>query len=106
MLLIFRMNSIAIIIPVPQVRAFLTIPSKDKSMLFKLITGCPIIMEHINKNIAPNEKRSSKHPLIRLTSKNKTLLSLSGATASIWKIKVTKIKQIDSFGLFNLNALI
>ena len=83
MLLIFRMNSIAIIIPVPQVRAFLTIPSKDKSMLFKLITECPVIMEHINKNIAPNEKRSSKHPLIRLTSKNKTLLSLSGAIASI-----------------------
>lgn len=58
MLLIFRMNSIAIIIPVPQVIAFLTIPSKDKSMLFKLITGCPIIMEHINKNIAPNEKEA------------------------------------------------
>ena len=30
MLLIFRMNSIAIIIPVPQVIAFLTIPSKNK----------------------------------------------------------------------------
>ena len=30
MLLIFRMNSIVIIIPVPQVIAFLTIPSKNK----------------------------------------------------------------------------
>lgn len=96
MLLILRTKSIAIIIPVLQVIAFLTIPSKDKSMLFKLITECPVIMEQLNKNIAPNENKSSKHPLILLTSKNNTLLSLSGATASIWKIKVTKIKQIDS----------
>lgn len=94
MLLIFRMNSIAIIIPVPQVRAVLTILSNDKSILFKLITECPVIMKHINKNIAPTEKRSSKHPLIFLTSKNKTLLSLSGAIASIWKIKLLKSNKL------------
>ena len=37
MLFILCTKSIAIIIPVPQVIAFLTISSNDKSMLFKLI---------------------------------------------------------------------
>ena len=52
--LILCANSIAKIIAMPQVIAFLIIDSEDKSRLFKLTKDEPVIIEYIMKNTITN----------------------------------------------------
>ena len=65
-----------------QITDFLIIDSKDKSILLKLTTYEPNIID-IKKNIIINEIKSTMHPFFLLTSNDKILLNLSGMTNNI-----------------------
>jgi len=103
--LILCANSIAKIIAMPQVIAFLIIDSEDKSRLFKLTKDEPVIIEYIMKNTITNESINNADPFFCLISMDRILLNLSGITDSIWKIKVTANKIIVIVELLNPTAL-